>query len=114
MNIAFDIFRHSIHYGFHLLLPFAFGKLFWKENWWKAGLIMVATIAIDLDHLMVSPIFDPDRCSIDYHPLHTIWAGLVYAGLLLIPNWQWRAVSVGCLWHLCTDALDCFLHGLYL
>jgi len=106
-----DVFRHFIHYAFHLLVPFALGKLFWKENWWKAGFIMVGTMLIDLDHLLADPVYDPGRCSLGFHPLHTLWAGIVYVGLLAVPSWKWRAVSVGCLWHLCTDAIDCLLGG---
>ena len=112
MEIIIDIFRYIFHYAFHLLVPFVVGKLFWKENWWKAGLIMVGTMLIDLDHLLADPIFDPSRCSIGFHPLHTLWAGIVYGGLLAVPSWKWRAVAVGCLWHLCTDAIDCLLGGL--
>ena len=112
MEIVIDIFRYIFHYAFHLLVPFVVGKLFWKENWWKAGLIMVGTMLIDLDHLLADPIFDPSRCSIVFHPLHTLWAGIVYGGLLAVPSWKWRAVAVGCLWHLCTDAIDCLLGGL--
>ena len=112
MEIACDVFRNIIHYSFHLLMPFVFGKLFWKENWWKAGLIMVVTMVIDLDHLLAYPIFDPGRCSIGFHPLHTLWAGIVYVGLLVFSSWIVQAVTVGCLWHLATDAIDCMLGGL--
>ena len=52
METALDGFRHIIHCAFHLLVPFVLGKMFWKENWWKAGLIMVGTVVIDLDHLL--------------------------------------------------------------
>jgi hypothetical protein len=45
MEIVGDVQRHIIHYSFHLLVPFVLGKLFWKENWWKAGIIMVGTMA---------------------------------------------------------------------
>lgn len=114
MEDSSDIFRHIIHYSFHLLMPFVFAKLFWKKNWWKAALIMLATMLMDLDHLLADPIFDPNRCSIGFHPLHTLWAGIFYCGLLAIPSWKWRAVSVGCLWHLCTDFIDCLLSGLWL
>lgn len=111
MPAATEILRYSIHYGFHLVVPFLFARLFWKDNWRKAGLIMLATMLIDLDHLLADPIYDPSRCSIGFHPLHTLWAGIGYAGLLLIPSWRWRAVSLGCLWHLATDAIDCLLGG---
>ena len=113
MEVDIGVFRHIIHYAFHLLVPFVLGKLFWKENWWKAGLIMMGTMVIDLDHLLADPIFDPGRCGIGFHPLHTVWAGIVYGGLLVVPSWKWRAFAVGCLLHLCTDAIDCLLGGLW-
>ncbi|MEM9656727.1 MAG: DUF6122 family protein [Planctomycetota bacterium] len=109
MSDGFEAFRHVLHYANHLVVPFLLGKLFWKEHWWTAGLIMVGTMAIDLDHLLADPIFDPNRCSIGFHPLHTLWAGIVYAALLAVPSWKWRAVGTGCLWHLGTDAIDCWL-----
>jgi hypothetical protein len=112
MEIVGDLHRHIIHYAFHLLVPFAFGKLFWKENWWKAGIIMVGTMVIDLDHLLAAPVFDPDRCGIGFHPLHTLWAGAAYGGVMTVRSWKVRAVAAGCLWHLCTDAVDCLLGGL--
>lgn len=112
MDIVAEIGRYTVHYGFHLLVPFLLGRLFWPDHWWQAGLIMVATMAIDLDHLAADPIFDPSRCSIGFHPLHTLWAGVFYAGMLVIDSWKWRAVAVGCLWHLSTDGIDCVLGGL--
>lgn len=100
-----------IHYASHLLLPFGFARVLWREHWRTAGAIMVATMAMDLDHLLADPIFDPQRCSIGFHPLHTGWAALVYVGLLAVPSWRWRAVGLGCLWHLATDFNDCLLVG---
>ncbi len=70
---------------------------------------MMSTIVIDLDHLLADPIFDPDRCSIGFHPLHTIWAAIAYGLLLAIQSWKLRAICAGCLWHLCTDAFDCLI-----
>jgi len=114
MSIDIDLLRPIIHYSLHLAMPFALGKLFWKEMWWKAGLIMMGMMIIDLDHLLAEPIFDSGRCSVGFHPLHTLWAGGVYIGLLAVPSRTWRAVGVGCLWHLCTDAIDCALGGLWI
>ena len=111
MDVGADILRHSVHYSCHFLIVFLFAKLFWKENWQKAGMIMVATMIIDLDHLLATPVFDPDRCSVGFHPLHTVGAGMVYVALLAVPSWRWRAIAVGCLWHLCTDTIDCWLGG---
>ncbi|QDV50901.1 DUF6122 family protein [Gimesia fumaroli] len=111
MEAVPDVVRHLIHYSCHLLVPFLIARLFWKEHWVQAGLIMLATMLIDVDHLLADPIFDPHRCSLGFHPLHTWWAAAVYAALLLIPSWRWRAVAVGCLWHLATDGIDCLLGG---
>ncbi len=106
MELEPCIIRHIVHVACHLFLPFAFARLIWKDNWRKAGLIMVSTIVIDVDHLLADPIFDPNRCSLGFHPLHTWWAAAAYVSLLAVPSWKWRAISVGCLWHLCTDAID--------
>lgn len=107
-----SIVRHIVHYSCHLLLPLIFARLIWKENWHNAGLIMLGTMLIDLDHLLADPVFDPDRCSIGFHPLHTWWAATLYLALLAIPSWKWRAVSVGCFLHLGTDSIDWLLRGL--
>lgn len=104
-----DIIQFFLHYGGHFLAPFAIGRIFWREHWWKTGLIMVAANAIDIDHLLADPIFDPSRCSIGFHPLHTGWAALAYAAMLAIPSWKWRALGLGCLWHLAVDSGDCLI-----
>lgn len=104
--------QQLLHFGGHLVVPFAVGWIFFREHWWKFALIMLATMLIDLDHLLADPIYDPNRCSIGFHPLHTIWAALAYGAMLVIPSWKWRAVAIGCLWHLLTDAGDCVMQSL--
>ena len=69
-------------------------------------MLMTKDIRI-FDHIFANPIYDSNRCSVGLHPLHTIWAALFYCSLLAFPSWKWRAISVGCLWHLCTDLIDC-------
>jgi hypothetical protein len=101
-----------IHYGLHFAGPFLIAWVFWKQHWLQAGLIMLAANLIDLDHLLAEPIFDPSRCSINFHPLHTSWAAGFYALLLAAPSWKWRAIGLGCLWHLATDSIDCYLRAL--
>jgi len=54
---------------------------------------MVATILVDLDHLLATPIFDPERCSIGFHPLHSIVAIILYACALCIPNTTVRIIA---------------------
>lgn len=100
-----------LHYSGHFLVPFAIGWLIWRENWPRAGLVMVAANLIDLDHLLATPIFDPARCSIGFHPLHTITAAAVYGAMLLVPKWWARALGLGALWHLAVDWGDCTMSG---
>ena len=76
--------RFLIHYGIHFLVPIAIGFLFFKENRTRIILILLAGILIDVDHLLAHPIFDPDRCSIDFHPLHSYWAIAIYFILLFL------------------------------
>ena len=74
--------------------------------WPAAYLLMLATMLIDLDHLLAKPVFDPLRCSVGFHPLHSFYAIPVYVLLLLLPATQ--IIAVGVLFHLFTDTVDCF------
>lgn len=102
----------ALHYGGHFLAPFVFARVAFPQRWRLAGLVMIATIVIDLDHLLADPIFDPNRCSIGFHPMHTVWAALAYAMLLFVPKWWVRAIALGCLLHLATDGADCLMQGM--
>ncbi len=99
--------RFLIHYGIHFLVPVLIGFLFFKEQRMRAILIMLACILIDLDHLLAIPVFDPTRCSIDFHPLHSYWAILLYI-LLFIFN-RTRILGLGLLIHIAADLADCAL-----
>lgn len=70
---------------------------------------MLTTMLIDLDHLLANPVFDPDRCSINFHPLHSYWALLIY--LLLLFFRRTRIVAVGLVFHFLTDFIDCVWNG---
>lgn len=72
---------------------------------------MIIANLIDLDHLLATPVFDPDRCSIGFHPLHTVNAAVIYAVMLLVPRWWIRAFALGALWHLAVDYGDCMMQG---
>jgi len=75
----------------------------WTHYW----LLLSATILVDLDHLLADPIYDPGRCSIGFHPLHTIWAIGLYL-LLLLPK-KTRVISIGLLLHMILDLIDCVM-----
>lgn len=94
-----------VHYTLHLLVPGLIAYIFFRKQWKKAWLIMLATMLVDLDHLFATPIFDPGRCSINFHPLHTYWAMAVYVVLLFFK--KTRIIAVGLLFHMLTDFIDC-------
>lgn len=93
------------HYSLHFLFPGVIAWVFFREKWKKAWLIMLATMLVDLDHLLASPIFDPDRCSIGFHPLHSYYAIGVYAIVAFFPSV--RIIAIGLLLHMLTDYQDC-------
>lgn len=66
---------------------------------------MLLTMAVDLDHLLADPVYDPNRCGIGFHPLHSYPAIVAYA-FLLIPRMT-RLVALGLVIHMALDALDC-------
>lgn len=99
---------HLIHYFLHLIFPILPAKIFFKTQYQKAYGIMLLTMLVDVDHLLATPIFDPNRCSIAFHPLHTFPAMIVYALLCFFPG-IWRMIGIGLCLHMATDALNCYL-----
>jgi len=99
--------RCFVHYGIHFLVPIAIGLLFFREHRLKVILILWAGILIDVDHLWADPIFDPGRCSIGFHPLHSYWAIAVYFGLLFFKK-TW-IFGLALLIHILADVMDCYL-----
>jgi hypothetical protein len=96
-----------LHYSLHFLAPGIIAWLFFKSRWQTVWLILIATMVIDSDHLLATPIFDPHRCGIGFHPLHSIYAILVYVVLLFFPNFYIRIIAIGLLFHMLTDFQDC-------
>ncbi|MAN58782.1 MAG: hypothetical protein CMC08_02970 [Flavobacteriaceae bacterium] len=94
-----------LHYSLHFLAPGILAWLFFRPIWKKAWLIMLLTMLVDADHLLATPLFDPNRCSIGFHPLHSYWA--IGAYVLLLFYRPTRIVAVGLLFHMLTDGLDC-------
>lgn len=93
------------HYGIHFFLPFLVALLWYKPHWKQAFFTMLAGILIDLDHLLANPIFDPNRCSIGFHPLHSSFFILLYL-FLLIPK-KSRVVALGLVIHIFADLVNC-------
>ncbi|WP_366139409.1 DUF6122 family protein [uncultured Lutibacter sp.] len=100
-----EFVRFLTHYGLHFLAPGIIAYIFFKNNWKTVYLLLLATMLIDLDHLYATPLFNPNRCSINYHPLHSYYAIILYL-FLLIPV-KTRIIAIGLLFHMLTDYIDC-------
>lgn len=101
------MYKPIIHYGIHFILPLIVALFLFKNQWKKAYLIMILCMLIDLDHLLATPIFSPNRCSINFHPLHSYYAIAIYF-ILLIPK-KTRLIGLGLVIHILADTVDCWL-----
>jgi hypothetical protein len=99
--------RAIFHLCLHFLLPAAVAKKFYAERWQRAWLVMMATMLVDLDHLLADPLYAPDRCSIGFHPLHTAWPVLIYLLLCFWSKTRW--VGIGLVIHMVLDGIDCWM-----
>ncbi len=101
--------RHFLHYGIHFLIPILLALIFFKENRIQVMLILLAGIVLDIDHVVANPIFDPNRCSIGFHPLHSYLLIPVYFGLTL---WKkTRIIGLALVIHILADTVDCLFIG---
>ena len=74
-------FRFPIHLLLHVLIPLLISM---KSKFpLKVFLVLFGTMLVDLDHLLATPLLDPNRCSIGFHPLHS-YAILPLYGLMSI------------------------------
>lgn len=96
----------GLHLLLHALVPLAVAVVFFRPRWRPVLLLLLAGWLIDVDHLLASPLYAPNRCSIGFHPLHTAPAIALYVGLLL-PR-ATRIVALGLLIHIALDAVDCW------
>ena len=94
------------HLALHFIVPLLVAFLFFKENLKLSYLVMMLTMLVDLDHLLASPIYDANRCSIGFHPLHQYWFIAIYLVMSFFS--KTRLIGVGLIIHMSLDALDCF------
>lgn len=97
--------RPLLHGALHLLVPLVVARVAFRERWLRAWGVMLLGTLIDADHLLADPIYDPGRCSIGFHPLHTWPAVLVYGALTAAS--PTRVLGIGLLLHIALDAFDC-------
>ena len=96
-----------IHYSLHYLVPLLISYLFFKSKWKIVYFVFILAMLVDLDHLLATPIFDENRCSINFHPLHSYFAiGFYTFGLYFKKT---RILCIALLFHMLTDAIDCYL-----
>jgi len=94
----------------HFALPLAIAFAFFPKNRWGVALLLLAGMAIDLDHLWAEPMFDPNRCSIGFHPLHSYLAIAGYTALLFFR--KTRLAGMALMIHIAADWTDCRLLAL--
>ena len=113
-----------LHLLLHFVVPIAVALLVYRAHSLRAAVVMLSTMVVDLDHLLADPIYDPERCSIGFHPLHTVPAIALYLGVFLTTialarrygstgDDRWRRlaqlISLGLLIHMTLDWADCVL-----
>ncbi len=89
----------------HVLVPGLAARLGFPKSWKSAWMVMLATMLVDVDHLLAVPLYDPNRCSIGFHPLHTEIAIVFY--ILMLFYKPLRIVAIGLLIHMFLDGVDC-------
>ena len=104
--------RATVHILLHVAVPCLVSRLAFRQSFWRAWAVMMVVMIVDLDHLLADPVFDPNRCSIGFHPLHTVPAMGAYALMMVIPESRTvRWMGTGLVIHMALDALDCLLQA---
>jgi hypothetical protein len=88
------------------MVPLLVALIFFRATWRRSFLIMLATMLVDVDHLLANPIYDPARCSIGFHPLHSFLPIGIYTAMCFIP--KLRLIGIGLMIHMALDSIDCF------
>ena len=96
------------HYFLHFVFPLFIAFAFFRKDWKKVYLILMATMLVDLDHLFANPIFQANRCSVNFHFLHTYYAMLIYVALVFFRK-PFNIIGIGLLFHMLTDFIDCLM-----
>lgn len=112
-----------LHIAFHFVVPALVAAAIDRDRWLSIWLVLVAAMLVDVDHLLADPVYDPDRCSIGFHPLHTTPAIVAYAAMFVGPVLARRMdalredgavrlvtlVGLGLLLHMALDGIDCLV-----
>lgn len=111
-----------IHILLHIVVPYIVAVILYRDRKWKVFWILMAAMLVDLDHLAADPVYDPDRCSIGFHALHTMPFIVLYGLMFLFPYLPEKIISrlvkpktadiihlagLGLVIHMALDWLDC-------
>lgn len=111
-----------IHIALHFLVPLMVALAFDRGRWRNTTGILIATMLVDADHLLADPVYDASRCSIGFHPLHTVPAIVLYGALFVLPLMVGKRadgpgsqptarvvqlIGLGLLIHMALDWIDC-------
>lgn len=94
-----------MHIALHFIIPAIITSLYFRPHWKATYTLMIVTMLVDIDHLLATPIYDPTRCSIGFHPLHTFLPIGFYV-LLCFPK-KTRYIGIGLCIHMLLDSIDC-------
>lgn len=68
---------------------------------------MLLGLMIDIDHVFATPMYDPNRCSMGFHPLHGLGPVIIYIAALVHP--KTRVLGIGLCVHVLLDSMDCYV-----
>ena len=103
LNVSYS--QKITHLAGHTILPIAISYAGYGSLWKSSAKIMIASNLVDVDHLLAKPIYNPNRCSIESHPLHSLPMIGLYSAMLL--NEETQEWGVGLLTHMAVDYVDC-------
>ena len=96
--------HYFLHFFFIAAIAYWYDRNYWKKYW----LILLATMLVDLDHLLAHPIFEANRCSIGFHVLHSEYViPFYFLGAVFIRHKILRLIMIGLAFHMLTDFVDC-------
>lgn len=98
-----------VHYFLHFIFIGVIAYWYDRKNWKKGWLILLATMLVDVDHIVANPMFMADRCGIGFHPLHSEYViPFYFLGAIFLRRSVLKLVAIGLAFHMITDSIDCF------
>ncbi|AOS98386.1 hypothetical protein AUP74_03019 [Microbulbifer aggregans] len=98
-----------LNWTLHLAAPIAVAWFFFRSQWKRAALIMVAANLVALDRVFFAAAETPTNCAINAYPLHTMLPISLYGAMMFLPWLPVRLLGIGLVLHMLVDALGCGL-----